>query len=232
MPLADNRSLQPRLERGVFLLLGASGSGKGSVGAALLERGAITAHASMGAWLREALLDPATATLEPHLAPQLAEFASPLEYLRHCVMNGLLIPDAWTQAVIDLRLEHAPAGLWLLDGYPRTVGAAQHLITALERKGIALLGVVHLRVLNEVAMQRLLARGRSDDRESAILERLEFYHFSVLPTLEWLETHGVEVVEISSEQHLELVVSAVESALEGWREKSADVNPRSSRPTL
>ena len=217
--MSQPRDPQPRPERGVFLLLGMSGSGKGSVGEMLLQRGVIATHASMSAWLREALID--AASLEPFLAAlQPPEFASPLEYLRHCVTNGLLIPDAWTQAVIDLRLEHAPAEPWLLDGYPRTVGAAQHLVTALERKGIALLGAVHLRVASETATQRLLDRGRSDDAVPAILERLEFYHSSVLPTLEWLAAHGVEVIEISSEQRLELVVSAVEDALGGWHQKA------------
>lgn len=219
MPDLADPTVQPRLERGVFLLLGASGSGKGSVGAALLERGVITAHASMGAWLREALLDPAA--LEPYLAPlQPAGFASALEYLRHCVLSGLLIPDAWTQAVIERRLEPAPAGLWALDGYPRTVGAARHLVRALEQTGIVLHSAVHLRVSDSVATHRLLARGRNDDSTVAILERLEFYRSHVLPTLEWLSAHGVPVVEIAAEDRLEPVVSAVALTLEDWHDKA------------
>ena len=201
-----------------------SGSGKGNVDAALLQHRVIAAHVSMGAWLREALIDPAS------LAPlQPTNFASPLEYLRHCVANGLLIPDAWTQAVIEQRFKHTPTGLWLLDGYPRTVGAARHLKRALEQAGIALLGAVHLRVSNEVATQRLLIRGRSDDAAPAILERLEFYQRSVVPTLHWLGAYGITVVEISGEQRLELVVDTVEGALKHWDEKSADANPHSSR---
>ena len=219
MPLPRDLIAQPRRERGVFLLLGVSGSGKGSVSEALLKRGAITAHASMGAWLREAMLDPAT--LESTLAAlQPAEFATPLEYLRHCVLRGLLIPDAWTQAVIDSRLAVAPLGCWALDGYPRTVGAAQHLVRALEAAGIALLGAVHLRVSDDLAIQRLLARGRTDDQVAAILERLGFYRSSVLPTLEWLGAQGVAVAEIAAEPTLELVVNEVERVLEGWREKA------------
>ena len=219
MPLTEIFEDQPRPERGVFLLLGPSGSGKGSVGEALLRHGAITAHASMGAWLREALLDPQT--LAPHLEPvQPLKFASPLEYLHHCVSHGLLIPDTWTQAVIEQRLERAPAGLWALDGYPRTVGAAQHLVAALEQSGIPLLGAVHLRVSDAIATQRLLTRGRTDDAISAILERLEFYQRSVVPTLEWLAAHGVAVIEVSAEQRLELIVATVEQVLAGWYEKA------------
>lgn len=219
MPLLTDFRSQPRSERGVFLLLGASGSGKGSVGEALLKRGTITAHASMGAWLREALHDPAT--LAPHLEPlQPAGFSSALEYLNHCVRRGLLIPDIWTQTVIEQRLADAPSGQWALDGYPRTIGAAQHLVKALEQAQITLHGAVHLRVSNNVATQRLLIRGRTDDSKNAILERLEFYVSSVLPTLGWLAAHGVAVVDIAAEAHLESVVRAVEQTVNCWHEKA------------
>jgi adenylate kinase family enzyme len=219
MPLSTDHSSQPRLERGVFLLLGASGSGKGSVGNALLKRGAISSHASMGAWLREALLNPAT--LESDLEPlQPADFASPLEYLRHCVTNGLLIPDAWTQTVIEHRIAVAPLERWALDGYPRTVGAAQHLVKALENAEIPLLGAVHLRVSDDVAVQRLLTRGRTDDEMKAIRQRLEFYRRSVLPTLEWLGAHSIAVTEVAAEPALEFVVDAVKRVLEDWHQKA------------
>ena len=150
MPAArENVALQPCLERGVFLLLGVSGSGKGSIGDWLLKRGEIVEHASMGHLLRESLANPSG--LEERLpALQPPEFPSPISYLRHCVTNGLLIPDAWTKAVIEIQLERIPDGIWALDGYPRTVGAAAHLVRALEARGIALLGAVELRISGDV----------------------------------------------------------------------------------
>ena len=218
MPLPRDQSAQPRLVRGVFLLLGPSGSGKGSVGAALLQRGAITAHASIGAWLREVSSEPTA--LEPDLMPlQPLAFATPLEYLRHAVTSGLLIPDQWTQAVLEQRLKVALISRWALDGYPRTIGAAQHLVSALTAIGIPLLGAIHLRISDEVATRRLLARGRTDDASAAIAQRLEFYRSSVIPTLEWLQQRGICVADIAASPTLESVVSEVERVLEGWRQK-------------
>ncbi|NJK46409.1 MAG: hypothetical protein HC933_21110 [Pleurocapsa sp. SU_196_0] len=202
----------PRLERGVFLLAGVSGSGKGSVGEVLLRDGVIAAHASMVTGC--ATLPTTPHTLESRLtSEQPPSYASPLEYLRHCVTHGLLIPDAWTQAVIETQLERLDAKRWALDGYPRTVGAATHLLSALEARGIPLVGAVELRVPFEVMRDRLLSRGRADDTPAALERRLEFYRESVLPTLDWLETHGVRVHRVDASGELASVVRDVKNRL-------------------
>ena len=58
-------------------------------------------------------------------------FTSQLEWLEFCTMNGLLVPNRWTQNFIAAHIEHSP-GLrsrpFILDGYPRTVSAAKHLL--------------------------------------------------------------------------------------------------------
>jgi adenylate kinase len=201
----------PRPERGVFLLLGVSGSGKGSVGARLLEDGVIEAHEGMGAWLRAAIHDPRD--LEPRLAPLQPDGFDKLEYLEHCLTNGLLIPDAWTEAVVEWKLERAQHSVWALDGFPRTVGAARHLLEALEAAGIALLGAVELCVPQAVVLERLAARGRGDDTPEAIERRLEFYAQSVRPALAWLEAAGVPVHRVDASQTLETVVEDVKNRL-------------------
>jgi adenylate kinase family enzyme len=204
--------VMPRLERGVFLLAGVSGSGKGSVGEVLLRDGVIEAHASMGHWLRDAATQ--THALESRLTPEQPQgYDSPLEYLRHCVTHGLLIPDAWTQAVIETQLERLTATRWALDGYPRTVGAAMHLRSALQARGVPLVCAVELRVPFEVMRDRLLARGRADDTPAALERRLEFYRESVLPTLDWLEAHGVMVHRVDASGDLEMVVRDVKNRL-------------------
>jgi adenylate kinase family enzyme len=212
-PRVTTSAVSPRLERGVFLLSGVSGSGKGSVGEGLLKMGSIGAHASMGQWLRDAIEHPGT--LETRLTSEQPQGLSKLEYLRHCVTHGLLIPDAWTQAVIEWQLERVASGRWVLDGYPRTVGAARHLLEALEARGIALLGAVELQIPLEVMRRRLLARGREDDTEAALRRRLDFYRESVIPTLEWLEARHVRVHRVDASASLERVVQDVKNRLEG-----------------
>jgi adenylate kinase len=158
--------------------------------------------------LREAIANPEG--LEGRLlALQPLEFRSPVAYLRHCVTNGLLIPDVWTQAVIETQLRRTPNGLWALDGYPRTPGAAAHLVDVLEARGIRLLGAVELSISSDVMRERLLGRGRHDDTEAAIARRLEFYEGSVRPTLRWLHENGVKTVTVNAEASLETVGTAV-----------------------
>jgi adenylate kinase len=180
---------------GVFLILGPSGSGKGTVAERLRSDGLLGAHLSMGELLRGLLErvqnDPqASATLETALEGDMPDgFSSRVAYLKHAVRMGLLIPDAWTQTVIEHELSAHPilrTTPWVLDGYPRRISAASHLLQTLERAGIPVLGVIHLHLPLEVMRARLLSRGREDDTPDAIMRRYAFYTNSVLPTLEYL----------------------------------------------
>lgn len=199
----------PRLERGVLLLLGASGSGKGTIAKKLLEHGVIQAHVSMGDLLRGLLLRVAQdqhvrARIEAQLEPDTTHgFPNQIAYLEHCVKNGLLIPNAWTQTVIeheistrqDLR-DHA----WAMDGYPRRIDAAKHLLETLNHQGIPALGAIHLAISKQNMIERLFARGRSDDTLEAIENRYAFFQTEVLPTLEFLKISGIQVFEIDTNQ--------------------------------
>lgn len=199
----------PRLERGVLLLLGASGSGKGTIAKKLLERGVIQSHISMGDLLRglssRIAEDPdARSQLERQLEGEVHHgFPNQIAYLEHCVKNGLLIPNAWTQTVIEHELttrtdlqEHA----WLMDGYPRRIEAAKHLLGTLEKRGIPVLSAIHLTLSKQNMLERLLVRGRSDDTVEAIENRYAFFQMEVLPTLEFLKNNGIPVFEIDTNQ--------------------------------
>jgi adenylate kinase family enzyme len=174
--------------RGVFFLLGASGSGKGTITKHLFEQGRLDASRSMGEMLRQCLHNADLESLLPAPTPQ--GFSSRSAYLRHAVETGLLIPDPWTQTIVERELDATlPDWFWVLDGFPRTVGAATHLLGALQARQIRCLGVVHLRLPYPELERRLLSRGRSDDTAAAIANRFAFYQQSVLPTLAFLEQH-------------------------------------------
>lgn len=117
-------------------------------------------------------------------------FTSQLEWLEFCTMNGLLVPNRWTQNFIAAHIEHS-AGLrhrpFILDGYPRTVAAAKHLLEFLKRLNIPVTKVLHLSISRQEMIQRATHRGRADDDEASLLSRFQFYIENVQPSVDYLK---------------------------------------------
>jgi len=72
---------------------------------------------------------------------------------------GALVPDDLVVEILLERLsgEDCRDG-FILDGFPRTVGQAESLETALEKRGMKLSGVVAMMVPDEALLKRLTAR--------------------------------------------------------------------------
>ncbi|MFK7894391.1 MAG: nucleoside monophosphate kinase [Myxococcota bacterium] len=126
---------------------------------------------------------------------------SQLEWLEFCTARGLLIPNRWTQdlisADIDRILKAKPGdedgaanfkSPFILDGYPRTVAAAQHLLGFLRSSGVPVLKVLHLSISKAEMSARAGKRGRADDHEEALRSRFEFYVENVQPSVDYLKT--------------------------------------------
>lgn len=179
---------RPAAERGVLLLLGPAGSGKGTVAGRLLAGGVIARHLSMGELLRVAVQDRSRHAERQALLAARWPHPDPLAEVARSLAGGRLIPDPWTEALIELAL-HDPQLVrqpWALDGYPRRVAAARHLLGALAARDIPLRRVLDLRLSGAEVRRRLLARARPDDTPGAIAQRLEVYGREVVPTLAWL----------------------------------------------
>ena len=80
-------------------------------------------------------MDDLTQKVLSHLQPMqeyfkrdnMEEFTSQLDWLEYCTMNGLLVPNRWTQNFVAAHIEHCfktNNEAFILDGYPRTVKAA------------------------------------------------------------------------------------------------------------
>lgn len=113
-----------------------------------------------------------------------------LEWLEFCTMQGLLVPNRWTQEFISAHIEHTPAlreQPFILDGYPRTVAAAQHLLGCLERVSIPVIKVLHLSISKQEMLSRARLRGRADDDDASLLSRFNFYIENVQPSVDYMK---------------------------------------------
>lgn len=117
-------------------------------------------------------------------------FVSQFNWLEYCVANGLLIPDEWTEKIIGALLENSPElhkSIFILDGYPRTIDAAEYLLKILERLNIPVIKVLHLFITKEQMKVRALNRGRIDDTLNSLERRYQFYVEKVQSSVDYLK---------------------------------------------
>jgi adenylate kinase len=99
---------------------------------------------------------------------------------------GDLVPSELTNQLVDDRLNDPDvAGGFILDGYPRSVEQAKALHEMLERRGTDIDAVVEFRVSEDQLFERLKARGRADDTEDVIRNRMKVYRDETAPLLEY-----------------------------------------------
>ncbi|MGH3536507.1 MAG: nucleoside monophosphate kinase, partial [Pseudonocardiaceae bacterium] len=99
---------------------------------------------------------------------------------------GDLVPSELTNALVDDRLDEPDAAAgFLLDGYPRALEQAQALHDMLERRQTRIDAVLEFRVSQEVLLERLKERGRADDTDEVILNRMKVYRDETAPLLEY-----------------------------------------------
>jgi adenylate kinase len=105
---------------------------------------------------------------------------------KHYLDAGDLVPSDLTNQLVDDRLDDPDtANGFILDGYPRSVDQAKALHEMLQRRGTDLDAVVEFRVSQDELLQRLKARGRADDTDDVILNRMKVYRDETAPLLEY-----------------------------------------------
>ena len=88
--------------------------------------------------------------------------------------KGELGSDELVLSIVEGRLVNTNEG-WLLDGFPRNVNQANSLKGLLEKINQPLEAVVLIKVDDDYLIKRLLERGRKDDNEQVIINRLKIY---------------------------------------------------------
>src|SRR3989344_5864483 len=97
----------------------------------------------------------------------------------------------------------------ICDGFPRRLAEAQNLdrfLNWLERKNTA--RVLLLNVSKEEAYRRLKARGRSDDTDEAIKNRLDYFDERVAPAVKFYKDQGT-LININGEQSVDGVFKEI-----------------------
>jgi adenylate kinase len=158
----------------ILVIFGAPGVGKGTQAELLSERKGIP-HISTGAALRQAIED----------GTELGKTA------QQFVEAGKLVPDNIVTGIVRETLNHEEYKKGcILDGFPRTMAQAATLDEILKEQGREITCVLNVDVDNNEIVQRMLNRGRKDDTEEIIRERLNIYSSSTFPLLEYYKQRG------------------------------------------
>ena len=186
----------------IVILLGAPGSGKGTIASRLAGEDPAVRHVSSGDLLRGAIAAGTPAGVEA----------------KAYMDKGQLVPDALVVAMIgDVIAAEKTAETMLLDGFPRNVAQAE----ALERSGAKVRSAVLVDVPDEIIADRIAGRRtcpkckagyhvkalppkvegicdkcgaaltvRKDDNPETVRDRLVVYHRETEPLVAFYEAKG------------------------------------------
>ena len=152
-----------------LVLLGPPGAGKGTQAAILSEKLGVPAI-STGDLFRANIGQGTPLGLEA----------------KKYIDAGELVPAEITNNMVRARLaEPDAANGFLLDGVPRSVEQARELEAILKDLDTQLDGVLSFDIDEDVVVERMLARGRADDTEDVIRNRLRVYREETAPLLDY-----------------------------------------------
>ncbi len=177
-----------------LLFLGPPGAGKGTQANLLCKKYGLV-HLSTGDLLRDEVSSGSV------LGIKAAE-----------IMNkGELVSDELVLSIVEGRLVNINDG-WLLDGFPRNVSQANSLKNLLEQINQPLEGVILIKVADDYLIKRLVERGRQDDNEQVITNRLKIYREKTSPLIDLYKKQGI-LEEIEGNADIDIVFSCIEKSL-------------------
>ncbi|WP_016694613.1 adenylate kinase [Rhodococcus rhodochrous] len=177
-----------------LVLLGPPGAGKGTQAAILSEKLGVPAI-STGDLFRANIGQGTPLGVEAKKYIDAGELV-PAEITNNMVRERLAEPDA--------------ANGFLLDGFPRSVEQAKELENILEDLGVELDGVLSFVIDEDVVVERMLARGRADDTEDVIRNRLRVYREETAPLLDY---YADSIITVDAIGEVEEINSRALSAL-------------------
>ena len=153
-----------KLGRMRIVMLGGPGSGKSTYTEYLIKHFNIT-HIYPGGMLRK----------EVEKGSEIGKIAKSI------IDRGEFVPNQIVLDLIKKKVEQSPQG-YVLDGWPRYMQQVEDM----EKAEIGYDYAVFLDVSREEVLRRLLARGRADDTEEIINNRIELYKKETGPVSEYM----------------------------------------------
>lgn len=193
--------MQPTIKTVIFI--GKQGSGKGTQGqlleATLAKNGSVF-HYQTGHAFRELAEGPGYTN-------KLVAASLPGGHIQPLFLATWLWADAFVKNLTGE--EHIIA-----DGFPRRVPEAEVLDAAFAFYGRTLVDVINLEIDNDIATARLLERGRSDDTEAGIRERLDWFDREAKPVLDFFHARKRYAVhDIDSTRPVDEIAADIRAAL-------------------
>ena len=100
--------------------------------------------------------------------------------VKNIIDKGEFVPSNIVLDLIKQKVEESPKG-YILDGWPRYMQQVEEM----EQANIEVDYAVFLDVSREEVLRRLLARGRADDKEEIINNRIDLYQRETGPVVEY-----------------------------------------------
>ncbi|HLQ85722.1 MAG TPA: adenylate kinase [Salinisphaeraceae bacterium] len=179
-----------------IVLLGAPGTGKGTQSEKLVAAYGVP-QISTGDLLRQAVADKTELGQKAKVAMDAGE----------------LVSDDIVIGMIRERLaEEDTAQGFILDGFPRSLAQAEALDDLLQQLQRPLQRVIHLQADDEEIVQRLMARGRADDSEETIRNRLQVFEQQTRPLVDYYERQGL-LATVVGVGDIDVIFERIQAAL-------------------
>ncbi|MDF0530876.1 adenylate kinase [Tsukamurella sp. 8F] len=120
---------------------------------------------------------------------------------------GDLVPSSVTVDMVRSRLKEPDAvNGFILDGFPRSTEQGDALAQILDDRSEKLDAVVSFDVPEDAVVERMLARGRADDTEDVIRNRMHVYERETAPLLDY---YGESVIHVDAVGDVDVVFKRV-----------------------
>ncbi|MBI2039998.1 nucleoside monophosphate kinase [Candidatus Microgenomates bacterium] len=128
--------------------------------------------------------------------------------IKQILDSGELVDDQITAELVKKGLKDIDVqNGFIMDGYPRTLEQIKFFDPGFDK-------VFYLKLSDEEALKRLLKRGREDDTEDLIAERLRIYHEQTDPILDFYQKKGT-LITIDGEGIIEQIQDRIRRVIGG-----------------